>query len=83
MEIGFLKTFTEKSSNPIVTKQQQQKKRKKEEKKERQLDSGLLYRELHRWLNGKESSSKAVDTEDMVSFCGLGRSCGGGNGNPL
>ena len=28
MEIGFLKTFTEKSSNPIGTKQQQQQQRK-------------------------------------------------------
>ena len=27
MEIGFLKTFTEKGSNPIVTKQQQQRKK--------------------------------------------------------
>ena len=33
MEIGFLKTFTEKSSSPIVTKQQQQKKERKKKKK--------------------------------------------------
>ena len=38
---------------------------------------------LPRWLSGKESASNAGDTEDSGSISGLGRSPGGGNGNPL
>ena len=32
---------------------------------------------------GKESACDAGDTGDSGSVCGLGRSHGGGNGNPL
>ena len=35
------------------------------------------------WLIGKESTCKAEATEDAVLILGLGRSPGGGNGNPL
>ena len=33
--------------------------------------------------NGKESSASAGDARDLGSIPGLGRSPGGGNGNPL
>ena len=36
-----------------------------------------------RWLIGKESTCKVGATEDAVLILGLGRSPGGGNGNPL
>ena len=35
------------------------------------------------WLSGKESACQAGDTGDTGSIPGLGRSAGGGNGNPL
>ena len=38
---------------------------------------------LHRWLSGKESACNAGDAVDMGLIPGLGRSPGGGNGNPL
>ena len=34
-------------------------------------------------LSGKESAFNAGDTGDLGSILGLGRSLGGGNGNPL
>ena len=34
-------------------------------------------------LSGKESAFNAEDTGDLGSILGLGRSLGGGNGNPL
>ena len=41
----------------------------------------FLEREVHKnWLNGKES---ACNAEDLGSVPGLGRSPGGGYGNPL
>ena len=38
---------------------------------------------LPQWLSGKESACNAGDTGDMGSILGLGRSPGGGHGNPL
>ena len=38
---------------------------------------------LSRWLRGKESTSNDGDARDMGLILGLGRSPGGGNGNPL
>ena len=38
---------------------------------------------LPRWLNGKESACDEEDIKDMGSIPGLGRSPGGGHGNPL
>ena len=38
---------------------------------------------LPRWLRGKESARHAGDTGDVGSVPGLGRSPGGGHGNPL
>ena len=38
---------------------------------------------LPRWLSGKESACNAGFTGDTDSMPGLGRSLGGGNGNPL
>ena len=38
---------------------------------------------LSRWLRGKESSFSAGDTSYVGSISGLGRSLGGGRGNPL
>ena len=35
------------------------------------------------WLSGKESACNAGATGDVGSIPGLGRSPGGGNGNPL
>ena len=35
------------------------------------------------WLSGKEFSCNAEDTGEEGSIPGLGRSCGGGHGNPL
>ena len=35
------------------------------------------------WLSGKEPPCNAGDTKDTGSIPGLGRSPGGGNGNPL
>jgi len=35
------------------------------------------------WLSSKESTCSAEDTGDMGSMAGLGRSPGGGHGNPL
>jgi len=35
------------------------------------------------WLSGKESACNAGDAGDMDSIPGLGRSPGGGNGNPF
>ena len=35
------------------------------------------------WLSGKESACDAKDVGDTGSFPGLGRSPGGGHGNPL
>ena len=39
--------------------------------------------ELPRWLSGKESACSAGDAEDLGLTPGLGRSPGGGHGNPL
>ena len=36
-----------------------------------------------RWLSGKESAPNSRDTGNMCLIPGLGRSPGGGNGNPL
>ena len=38
---------------------------------------------LPQWLSGRESACNAGDTGDVGSFPGVGRSPGGGNGNPL
>ena len=38
---------------------------------------------LPRWLSGKKSTCNSGDTGDVDSIPGLGRSPGGGNGNPL
>ena len=38
---------------------------------------------LPQWLSGKESACDAEDVGDTGSFPGLGRSPGGGHGNPL
>ena len=38
---------------------------------------------LRRWLSGKESACHSGDAENMGLIPGLGRSSGGGNGNPL
>ena len=38
---------------------------------------------LPQWLSGKESACDAKDVGDTGSFPGLGRSPGGGHGNPL
>ena len=38
---------------------------------------------LPRWLSNKESACNAGDTGEAGSVSGLGRSPGGGNGNPL
>ena len=38
---------------------------------------------LPQWLSGKESTCNAEATGDSGSIPGLGRSPGGGNGNPL
>ena len=38
---------------------------------------------LPRWLGNKESACNAGDIRDASSVPGLGRSPGGGNGNPL
>ena len=38
---------------------------------------------LSLWQNGKESSANEGDTRVAGSIPGLGRSFGGGNGNPL
>ena len=38
---------------------------------------------LSQWLSGKESTCKEGDTRDMGLISGLGRSLGGGHGNPL
>jgi len=38
---------------------------------------------LPQWLSGEESVCKAGDIGDIVSILGLGRSPGGGPGNPL
>ena len=38
---------------------------------------------LPRWLSDKESACNAGDAGDAGSVPGLGRSHGGGNGNPL
>ena len=37
---------------------------------------------LPRWLSGKESTANAEDVRDLGSIPVLGRSLGGGNGNP-
>ena len=37
---------------------------------------------LPEWLCGKESACKAGDGRDTGLMPGLGRCCGGGNGNP-
>ena len=42
----------------------------------RHLEAGLCLLELTKWLSGKESACQ-------YRWCGLGRSPGGGNGNPL
>ena len=36
-----------------------------------------------RWLSGKESAFNGGDAGDVGLILGLGRSSGGGNGNPL
>ena len=41
-----------------------------------------VYNKLPQRLSGKESAGNAVDTEDKDSIPGLGRSPGGGHGNP-
>ena len=41
-----------------------------------------MYR-LPRWHSGKESARLSEDGKDVASISGLGRSPGGGNGNPL
>ena len=38
---------------------------------------------LSQWLSGKETAFNAGAVGDMDSFPGLGRSPGGGRGNPL
>ena len=38
---------------------------------------------LHWWLSGKEASCNGRDAGDTGSIPELGRSPGGGNGNPL
>ena len=38
---------------------------------------------LTKWSSGKETACNARDTEDAGSIPGLGRSLGGGHGNPL
>ena len=38
---------------------------------------------MDRWLSGEESACNARDAGDAASIPGLGRSLGGGNGNPL
>ena len=38
---------------------------------------------LPRWLSSKESACNAGDARDVGSIPGLGRSPGGGHGNPL
>ena len=38
---------------------------------------------LLRWLSGKESACSTGDAEDVGLIPPLGRSPGGGNGNPL
>jgi len=38
---------------------------------------------LPQWLCSKESVCNARDTEDLDLIPGLGKSLGGGNGNPL
>ena len=43
----------------------------------------LLIMGLPRWLSDKESAASAGDTGNAGSIPGLGRSHGGGNGNPL
>ena len=45
-------------------------------------ECGCMHR-LSLWLSGKESVCHEGDTGDAVSIPGLGRSPGGGNGNPL
>ena len=42
-----------------------------------------MYLGLPQWLIGKESTCDAEDTGAMGSVPGLGRSPGGGHGNPL
>ena len=38
---------------------------------------------LRKWHSGKESTANAEDPRDVGSISGLGRSPGGGEGNPL
>ena len=45
--------------------------------------AGLRARGLHRWLSGKKPPASVGDARDAVLILGLGRSPGGGNGNPL
>ena len=42
-----------------------------------------MYLGLPWWLSGQESACNAGDTGDMGCIPGLGRSPGGGHGNPL
>jgi len=46
-------------------------------------DTVVMAQGLPWWLSGKESSCNAGDTGDVGSIPGLGRSPGGGHGNPL
>ena len=47
------------------------------------MDIPKLISGLPRWLRGKESACNAKDTGDADLMPRLGRSPGGGNGNPL
>ena len=46
--------------------------------------TGLLWGQgFPQWLSNKESSCNARDADDVALIAGLGRSLGGGHGNPL
>ena len=49
--------------------------------------NGICIKTMHiglpRWLSSKESACNAGDARDVGSIPGLGRSPGGGHGNPL
>ena len=47
------------------------------------LGVAVDHAKLLQWLSGKESACSAGDTGVVCSILGLGRSPGGGNGNPL
>ena len=51
--------------------------------KEDGISTCISYKGLPRWLSGKESACQAGHTGNAGSVPDLGRSPGGGNGNPL